>query len=157
MQRWGHGTFRSQRICQSNLSYRVLDGDLVKQRDRMHKIAVISKPSTKAWIFVLLPPLDMPTALFLATKGYHYVKLCVNEKSGPFHSPPANTPGVETVRRILQNEKYKGHVLLQKTYVSNFFTGKRITNNSEQPKYLLEGQHTNNSKPYWQFNGNASC
>ena len=49
--------------------------------------------------------------------------------------------GVETVRRILQNEKYKGHVLLQKTYVSNFFTGKRTNNGGELPKYLIEGHH----------------
>ena len=55
--------------------------------------------------------------------------------------------GVETVRRILQNEKYKGHVLLQKTYVSNFFTGKRATNNGELPKYLLEGHHEAIIKP----------
>ena len=57
------------------------------------------------------------------------------------------TWGVETVRRILQNEKYKGHVLLQKTYVSNFFTGKRATNNGELPKYLLEGHHEAIIKP----------
>ena len=57
------------------------------------------------------------------------------------------TWGVETVRRILQNEKYKGHVLLQKTYVSDFFTGKRATNNGELPKYLLEGHHEAIIKP----------
>jgi len=48
---------------------------------------------------------------------------------------------VETVRRILHNEKYKGHVLLQKTYVSNYFTGKRSTNHGELPKYLIEDHH----------------
>ena len=57
-------------------------------------------------------------------------------------SPQGNPVwGVETVRRILQNEKYKGHVLLQKTYVSNFFTGKRTNNGGELPKYLIEGHH----------------
>lgn len=55
------------------------------------------------------------------------------------HSKP--TWGVETIRRILQNEKYKGHVLLQKSYVSNFFTGKRTNNGGELPKYLIEGHH----------------
>ena len=49
--------------------------------------------------------------------------------------------GVETVRRILQNEKYKGHVLLQKSYVSNFFTGKRANNVGELPKYLITNHH----------------
>lgn len=51
------------------------------------------------------------------------------------------TWAVETIRRILQNEKYYGHVLLQKTYVSDYFTGKRALNNGELPRYLLENHH----------------
>lgn len=51
------------------------------------------------------------------------------------------TWGVETVRRILHNEKYNGHVLLQKSYVSNFFTGKCIPNKGELPQYLLQNNH----------------
>jgi DNA invertase Pin-like site-specific DNA recombinase len=70
----------------------------------------------------------------------------LKERTIPAPSGKA-TWGVETVRRILQNEKYKGHVLLQKTYVSNFFTGKRATNNGELPKYLLEGHHEAIIKP----------
>ena len=56
---------------------------------------------------------------------------------------PTSKPtwSVETVRRILQNEKYKGHVLLQKKYVSNFFTRKRSKNVGELPKYLLKNHH----------------
>ena len=48
---------------------------------------------------------------------------------------------IETIRRILQNEKYYGHVLLQKTYVSDYFTGKRSLNNGELPRYLIENHH----------------
>lgn len=48
---------------------------------------------------------------------------------------------IETIRRILQNEKYYGHVLLQKTYVSDYFTGKRSINNGELPRYLIENHH----------------
>ena len=48
---------------------------------------------------------------------------------------------IETIRRILQNEKYYGHVLLQKTYVSDYFTGKRSPNNGELPRYLIENHH----------------
>lgn len=55
------------------------------------------------------------------------------------HGKP--TWGVETIRRILENEKFKGHVLLQKTYVSNFFTGKRTNNGGELPKYLIKCHH----------------
>jgi DNA invertase Pin-like site-specific DNA recombinase len=70
----------------------------------------------------------------------------LKERTIPSPSGKA-TWGIETVRTILQNEKYKGHVLLQKTYVSNFFTGKRATNNGELPKYLLEGHHEAIIKP----------
>ena len=48
---------------------------------------------------------------------------------------------IETIRRILQNEKYYGHVLLQKTYVSDYFTGKRSHNYGELPRYLIENHH----------------
>ena len=41
----------------------------------------------------------------------------------------------ETIRKILQNEKYYGSVTLGKTYVSNFFTGKQTQNLGEYPKY----------------------
>ena len=46
-----------------------------------------------------------------------------------------------SIRRILHNEKYNGHVLLQKSYVSNFFTGKCIPNKGELPQYLLQNNH----------------
>ncbi|MBQ6152901.1 MAG: recombinase family protein [Ruminococcus sp.] len=48
---------------------------------------------------------------------------------------------IETVRKILNNEKYYGDVLLQKTYVSDCFTGKQSLNNGELDKYLIEGHH----------------
>ena len=48
---------------------------------------------------------------------------------------------IETIRRMLQNEKYYGHVLLQKTYVSDYFLGKRSLNNGELPRYLFENHH----------------
>ena len=48
---------------------------------------------------------------------------------------------IETIRKILNNEKYRGDVLLQKTYVSNYFTGKQSPNNGELPKYLIENHH----------------
>ena len=48
---------------------------------------------------------------------------------------------IETVRKILNNEKYYGDVLLQKTYVSDYFTGKQSPNNGELDKYLIEGHH----------------
>lgn len=48
---------------------------------------------------------------------------------------------IETIRKILNNEKYYGSVLLQKTYISNYFTGKQSLNNGVLPKYLIEEHH----------------
>ena len=78
----------------------------------------------------------------LRNQGTSLRKIVQELKERAIPSPTGKaTWGVETVRRILQNEKYKGHVLLQKTYVSNFFTGKRTNNGGELPKYLIEGHH----------------
>ena len=48
---------------------------------------------------------------------------------------------IETIRKILNNEKYYGDVLLQKTYVSEYFTGKTAPNTGVLPKYLIENHH----------------
>lgn len=48
---------------------------------------------------------------------------------------------IETIRKILNNEKYYGNVLLQKTYVSDYFTGKTVPNTGVLPKYLIENHH----------------
>ena len=46
-----------------------------------------------------------------------------------------------TVKRILQNEKYKGDALLQKYYTADFLTKKQVTNNGEVPQYYVENNH----------------
>ena len=43
--------------------------------------------------------------------------------------------------RVLQNEKYAGDILLQKTYVDDFLEGKIKTNRGELPKYYIENNH----------------
>jgi len=48
---------------------------------------------------------------------------------------------IETIRKILHNEKYHGNVLLQKTYISNYFTGKQAENNGVLPKYIAFKHH----------------
>ena len=49
--------------------------------------------------------------------------------------------GIETIRKILNNEKYYGDVLLQKTYIADFFTGKQVPNRGECEYYLLKDHH----------------
>lgn len=48
---------------------------------------------------------------------------------------------VSTIMSILQNEKYKGDALLQKTYTSDFLTKKVKRNHGEVPQYYIENSH----------------
>lgn len=43
--------------------------------------------------------------------------------------------------RMLENEKYAGDVLMQKTYVKDCLTKKAVKNNGELPKYLIQNYH----------------
>lgn len=45
------------------------------------------------------------------------------------------------IQRILQNEKYMGDALLQKTFSEDLFTRKRIKNNGQLPKYYVHNCH----------------
>ena len=44
----------------------------------------------------------------------------------------------ETLKKILQNEKYIGDALLQKTYTVDFLSKKRVKNNGIVPQYYVE-------------------
>lgn len=46
-----------------------------------------------------------------------------------------------TVRRMLTNEKYKGDVLLQKSYTLDFLTKKKKINEGEIPQYYVTANH----------------
>lgn len=47
----------------------------------------------------------------------------------------------ESLRKILNNEKYFGSVILQKTFVVNFLNHKQIKNDGQQEKYKIVGNH----------------
>ena len=47
----------------------------------------------------------------------------------------------EDIRRILQNEKYAGNMLLQKSYREDHITKKCRKNNGELPQYYVEESH----------------
>lgn len=49
--------------------------------------------------------------------------------------------GIETLNKLLHNEKYTGNVMLQKTYVPNTLTGEQEQNNGQMPKYYVEHTH----------------
>lgn len=48
---------------------------------------------------------------------------------------------VSTIMSILQNEKYKGDALLQKTYTADFLTKKVKKNHGEVQQYYVENSH----------------
>jgi hypothetical protein len=45
--------------------------------------------------------------------------------------------GPETLRKLLENEKYSGNVILQKTYIADYFSGKQAVNHGQLPRYLI--------------------
>lgn len=47
----------------------------------------------------------------------------------------------ECIRKMLCNEKYVGAVLLQKTYVEDFFTGKQKKNVGQRERYYYKNSH----------------
>lgn len=46
-----------------------------------------------------------------------------------------------SVLKILKNEKYKGDLLFQKTYIKDFLSHKSVRNNGEIPQYYIEDHH----------------
>lgn len=48
---------------------------------------------------------------------------------------------IGTIRSILGNEKYKGDLLIQKTYTADFLTKEVKPNEGEVPQYYVEGHH----------------
>lgn len=46
-----------------------------------------------------------------------------------------------TINSILQNEKYSGNAILQKSYTENYLTKKRVPNRGEMPKYHVSESH----------------
>ncbi|MDR1927517.1 MAG: recombinase family protein [Oscillospiraceae bacterium] len=48
---------------------------------------------------------------------------------------------VSTIMSILQNEKFKGHALLQKGFTVDFLTKKKKVNEGEVPQYYVENSH----------------
>lgn len=48
---------------------------------------------------------------------------------------------IETLNKLLHNEKYTGSVMLQKTYVPDVLTGKQKLNNGQMTKFYIENTH----------------
>lgn len=79
-------------------------------------------------------------ALFL--EGYT-VRMIADDLTGQGVPTPAGKEkwSVSTIMSILQNEKYKGDALLQKTYTADFLTKTVKKNNGEVPQYYIQNSH----------------
>ncbi|MFA6670664.1 MAG: recombinase family protein [Bacillota bacterium] len=79
-------------------------------------------------------------ALFL--EGYSPYKIAKTLTAEGILSPGKKTKwNAATVRRMLQNEKYKGDALLQKSYTTDFLTKKKKINEGEIPQYYVKNNH----------------
>lgn len=90
-------------------------------------------------------PKDAQTILMIAREFLNGGSLKgIKEKLEKAGLPsPAGEPKwtTQTIQRILQNEKYAGDVLLQKTYTADFLEGKVKKNNGELPQYYIQNNH----------------
>ena len=78
--------------------------------------------------------------LFLRGYTVRMIANCLTEQGVP--TPSGKTQwSVSTIMSILQNEKYKGDALLQKTYIDDFLTKKVIRNHGEVQQYYVENSH----------------
>lgn len=77
----------------------------------------------------------------LRLQGYSFGAISSELEKKEIPSPTGNLPGRECIRKMLCNEKYAGAVMLQKTYVENFFTGKQKKNTGQRERYLYKNNH----------------
>ena len=76
--------------------------------------------------------------MFLDGHGLRTIKERLETRQIP--SPKGKEQwSVATIRSILSNEKYKGDVLLQKTYRPSLFSEKAVVNRGELAKYYIAG------------------
>ena len=76
--------------------------------------------------------------MFLDGHGLRAIKERLEARQIP--SPKGKEQwSVATIRAILSNEKYKGDVLLQKTYRPSLFSEKAVVNRGELAKYYIAG------------------
>ena len=75
-------------------------------------------------------------------EGNGYSKICELLKEKGYRTKKGNTIwSVSAVRTILQNEKYKGDVIMQKTFVTDLFSKSTKRNKGDLPMYLAKNNH----------------
>lgn len=78
----------------------------------------------------------------LRLQGYSLGRISAELAKRAIPSPNGNPVwSRECIRKILCNEKYTGSVMLQKTYVEDFFTGKQKHNTGQRERYFYKNNH----------------
>ncbi len=77
---------------------------------------------------------------FLEGSTLHQIKRSL--ESDDIKSPSGGEKWhVSTIKSILENEKYKGDCLLQKTYLADFLSPRRVKNEGQAQMYYVENNH----------------
>lgn len=91
-------------------------------------------------------PDEAKTVELIYTKfldGYSMDRIKQILEEGKYLTVKGNTKWSKaTIRNILTNEKYKGDVLMQKSYTVDLFTKQTRKNTGELPMYLAKNHHT---------------
>lgn len=77
---------------------------------------------------------------FLSGKTVDYIKR-IFEREGVKNWDGETKWQATTLQSMLENEKYKGDAILQKSYTTDFLTKKRVQNNGEIQKFYIEDDH----------------
>lgn len=77
---------------------------------------------------------------FLSGKTVDYIKR-IFEREGVVNWDGSTKWQVTTLQSMLENEKYKGDAILQKSYTTDFLTKKRVMNQGEIQMYYIEEDH----------------
>ncbi|WP_244287733.1 recombinase family protein [Lacrimispora celerecrescens] len=77
---------------------------------------------------------------FLNGKTVDYIKR-IFEREGVKNWDGETKWQTTTLQSMLENEKYKGDAILQKSYTTDFLTKKRVQNNGELQKFHIEDDH----------------
>ena len=87
--------------------------------------------------------------MFWEGKSTHQIAIYLNKNEIPMPSRKKDENGnfifkwqASTINSILTNEKYKGEAILQKTYIDDFLTHKKVKNNGANiPIYHVKDSH----------------
>jgi DNA invertase Pin-like site-specific DNA recombinase len=78
----------------------------------------------------------------LRAKGFSLRKISSELERRKVLSPTGKSRwSAETLAKLIANEKYRGDVLLQKTFVEDFFTGLQVKNIGQRTRYYIQNHH----------------